>query len=141
VTLWTTSFDDLSSSDVSSEGEGAVGALAQGWGTLQSVPLSLPAFSSISFDVLLSTEQANPYWLGYAEVVLHAPSAGIYDQYVGQANFAGLTLGEYQTLTISLPPWVAPAFAGPTEGVSIRIVLNVPYNAPDAVLLDNRVLY
>jgi len=139
--LWTTTFGSLSSSPVCTEGTAAASVPASGYGNLESIPLDVGAFSHVSVDVFLPPDQANPWWYGYAELVVTAPSVGLYDAYVGQASFAGLPLGTYSTVTFDLPPDIATPLSSGASDVRLRVILNVPYNQAAPYLLDNIVLY
>ncbi len=123
------------------EGSAAASVPATGYGNLESIPLDVGAFSHVSVDVLLPLDQANPWWYGYAELVVTAPSVGLYDAYVGQVSFAGLPLDTYSTLTFDLPLHIATPLSNGASDVRLRIILNVPYNQVAPYLLDNIVLH
>ncbi len=84
----------------------------------------LPAGTRVAFDVMLPVEQANPYWLGDAQLFISIPSAGIYNAWLGYQSFAGFTTGAWHTVTFSLPSGVRAALAGSHADARLGIAFN-----------------
>jgi hypothetical protein len=92
--------------------------------------------SSLAFDLLIPTQQPNPYWIGAAQLYIDIPSANIYHLYIGQVELTPLPRGSFTTLSYVLPQSVRTAIAGTHSDVRINIALNVNAGTP-AHLLDN----
>ena len=120
---------ELSASDVASSGASSLEVEANGFTVVQSPELStadLPAATnSVSVDLFVGSNQPNPFWIGAIQFYVHAPSANIFNAYVGQIELTGITQDEFTTLTFDLPSRIANALAGSHDDVQLRYALNV----------------
>jgi hypothetical protein len=110
------------------EGCFAMGVEGSGYMTIES-PL-FPSddaghVSKLLVDLFVPTGQPNPYWLGSLQSFLECPSANLFNAYVGQVELTGRPIGQFSTLSFSLPPNVAGTLAGNWNDCKIRLGLNV----------------
>ena len=130
----------LSSSTTHTQGSKALGVNAQNYIEVNSVALSslTGVTSMLGLDVQLPTTQANPFWYGFVQLLISAPSKGLNNVYLGQQDLTGRPLAQYVPLTFSLPANVVTTLkAGGYSDFKIKIVVNVPYNASGTYLFDN----
>ena len=57
----------------------------------------------LGLDVRLPTTQANPFWYGFVQLLISAPSKGLNNVFLGQQELTGRPLAQYFPLTFSLP--------------------------------------
>ena len=76
----------LSSSTTHTQGSKALGVNAQNYIEVNSVALSslTGVTSMLGLDVQLPTTQANPFWYGFVQLLISAPSKGLNNVYLGQ---------------------------------------------------------
>ena len=91
----------------------------------------------VLLDILLPTQQPNPYWYGAVQMYVSAPSLSIYNAYLGQVELTGLPLNKWQTMAFQLTPQMAAQLSGTYSDLTFTIVLNVPDNQTASYLLDN----
>ncbi len=130
----------LSSSTTHTQGSKALGVNAQNYIEVNSVALSsLTGVSSmLGLDVQLPTTQANPFWYGFVQLLISAPSKGLSNVFLGQQELTGRPLAQYVPLTFSVPASVVTTLkAGGYSDFKIKIVVNVPFNASGTYLFDN----
>ena len=127
-----------------SDGNGSL-QLNPTYTNVQTPPLSTSEFPALtagfSVDLFVGSQQPNRYWVGSLQTYLHAPSANIYNRYLGQTQLTNVTQGEFVTHTFSFSPQVTAALAGNLEDVQLRFVLNVnggsgPYYLDNIQLLE-----
>ncbi len=100
-------------------------------GSLGSVgPLAL-------LDIMLPTQQANLGWFGSVQLFVNAPSVGINNAFLGQAELTGLPLATWQTLAFQLTDDQVTRLSGSYTDLTFRIALNVPFNETGHYLFDN----
>jgi hypothetical protein len=111
-----------------------------GWTEIQSVPFSSAGLGAptarVRLDLWIPPNQPNPFWVGQLQMVVSAPSAGVYSAYVGQAELTGLPHSTFSTIELTLPSQVAAVINSVHADVSIKIVLNVN-NGSGPYYLDN----
>lgn len=81
---------------------------------------------SVGFDLLLPTQQPNPWWYGTVALYLDAPSVGLYNRWIGLQDLTGLALDTFHRVELQLPEDVMTALQGPYSDLRIKVVLNVP---------------
>ncbi|HXJ19703.1 MAG TPA: kelch repeat-containing protein [Polyangia bacterium] len=102
--------------------------------SLASVPNPGPL---LLLDILLPTQQGNPSWYGTAQIYVNAPSAGIYNQFLGQVELTGLPLATWQTLAFHLTAGEVTALSGTYDDLTFTIALSTASNETGHYLLDN----
>jgi hypothetical protein len=113
---------------------------ARNYVALRSVKLSTLGADmgdTASWDIKLPTQQSNPDWYGATQLYAEIPSLGLYNAYIGQVELTGLPLGKWQTVSLQIPSNILDKLRGQYTDLVITVVLNVPYDAPGAYLLDN----
>lgn len=81
--------------------------------------------------------QEEQSWHGQVSVFLSAPSRNLYNAPVGTAEFAGLPLETYNTVTLAVPAWIRTALtSGAFSDLRVTIALNVAAGS-GRHLLDN----
>jgi hypothetical protein len=107
---------------------------ANGWTPITSIPLSSallrgaatsPNLAAVSFALEIPTTQPNPYWIGAAQMYISAPSANVYNAYLGQVELTGLPQGAFQRLNFTIPDYALHALTEDHNDVTFTIVLNV----------------
>jgi hypothetical protein len=96
------------------------------------------AGSKVAVDVLLPTQQPNPYYYGALQLFVSCPSRSVYNQYLGQVELTGSPLGVYRTLKFNLTDFVRNSLRGASyTDLTFTFALNSPANALGTYLLDN----
>jgi hypothetical protein len=129
---WTVSNGSGQFSPLSLNGSGSLSVNGTGWVTITSVPLSAadlrasagPDLSSVAYDLYIPLPQPNPSWIGATQMYLSAPSAGIYNAYLGQDELTGQPEQQFVTERFSVPTYAMPALTGTAKDVTLTIVLN-----------------
>jgi len=87
----------LQASTQHSQGTSSVKVSGMGFiGIRNSTPITKdehPAPAVVGYDVWVPTNPVNPNWHGDTQLYITAPSAGIYEQYLGQRSFQNLPKG------------------------------------------------
>jgi hypothetical protein len=91
----------------------------------------------VSVAIRLPFEQPNPFWFGDVQLILDAPSAGLFEHTVGVVGLTGLPLGQFVDLQFSLSQGTLDALDGEFDDLVIRLALNVPGNAVGPYRFDN----
>jgi hypothetical protein len=92
-------------------------------------------FGNLQISVKLST-MVNAYYYGSLQFYIEVPSLGLYNQWVGQLNLTGLSLGTWNTLSISIPSSLGSQLAGKTfSDLTVRMAVNIP-SGSGPVLFD-----
>jgi len=86
----------------------------------------------------LPTSQSNPYWLGSLEIFVERQSAGLFNAFVGQVDFAQ-PLGAWQTVRVQVPSDILAKIrdGGAYDDLVVRLALSVPEDAAAPYLIDN----
>lgn len=116
----------------------------QNWNPINSVPLStLAASPTLAIDVMLPTQQPNPYWFGAVQLYITCPSHNVYNDYLADVELTGMPVGVWNTLNFPLPlnnpspnGLLANLLASGYSDLFFTVVLNVPMPA-GTYLLDN----
>ncbi len=105
---------------------------------LVSLPLVTlgPVDAEISFDLRLPDVPANPYWGGAVQLVLDAPSLGMWSHHLGTAQLTGLPPGQFSTLGFPVSETVRGLLLENYSDLRFRLVWSVPSNA-GVFQLDN----
>jgi hypothetical protein len=135
--LW--SSPQLLLSSLHTEGQSSLALHGGGWMQIQSRALAKegPAPSVVGYDVRVPNNPSNPWWYGSTELSFDAPSAGIWGQFVGQAELTNLPRGQFKRVEFTLPPALATLLNRSYSDLRIRIVVNVSPNEPSDYLLDH----
>jgi len=88
-------------------------------------------------DILLPIQQGNPNWFGSVQLFVSAPSIGINNAFLGQAELTGLQLATWQTLGFQLTADQVTRLSGSYSDLTFTIALNVPFNETGHYLFDN----
>lgn len=121
------------------QGSQSLEVTAHGYVTLTSVNMTTPGAVGpvVLLDILLPTQQANPSWFGAVQLYVSAPSAGIYNAFLGQDELTGLPRATWQTLGFQLTSDLLSRLAGGPSDVTFTIAVNVPADETGHYLLDN----
>jgi len=122
------------------QGVSSLEVAAQNYAPLNSVPMSSigPVGPLVLLDLMLPTQQGNPFWFGAVQMFVSSPSQGINMAYLGQVELTGLPVATWQTLAFQLTSdLVTKLSTGTYSDLSFQIVLNVPFNETGHYLLDN----
>jgi hypothetical protein len=115
-------------------GDHAFSISAQGWTPVVSIPLGSALLrgaatstnlAAVSFALSIPTNQPNPFWIGAAQMYISAPSANIYNAYMGQVELTPLPEGQFVRLGFTIPDYALHALTENHPDVSFTIVLNV----------------
>ena len=137
---WSISQGTINLSEIRTEGSYGIEVSGGGYQELNSMVITTGNFSQVSeqikLDLLIGNNQPNPYWIG--EIKLHAncPSAGVYNQHIGQVNLTELHLEFVNTLFFDLPSEVQSALHNAHDDFSYTIILNTNENS-GPYILDN----
>lgn len=113
---------------------------ANGYTPIASTPLSTLSQVSpiLAVDVMLPSQQANPWWYGSAQIYLNGPSIGIYSVFLGQTELTGKPLNQWVTLTFPLTNDLVARLLRPGyTDLTITFVLNVAVPTTGSYLVDN----
>jgi RHS repeat-associated protein len=124
------------------EGAFALAVGARGFVTVRSVPVAFnaPVAASLTYDLMLPTQQPNPSWLGATQAYLECPTANVFNAYLGQTELTGLPLAQWRRISYVVPAEVRAQLAQGCPALTVTIVVNVPTNATGTYLLDNLAL-
>src|SRR6187551_2954082 len=96
----------LQQSSLHSEGASSIRLSGMGFiGIRNSTPITKdqhPAPAVVGYDVLIPTNQVNPSWHGDTQLYVTAPSAGIYEQYLGNRSLQNLPKGQFTRVEFPL---------------------------------------
>jgi len=134
LSAWSTSSGTLALSSVHVEGASSLAISGLGTATayVRSVPLQSFTFSTnqVSFQIMVPTQQPNPSWYGSVDLYVDAPSRNVYSGLIAHQELTGMPLGSFQTVTGTVPSWVANALgSGPVNDLSFRFAFTVPAGA------------
>lgn len=99
-------------------------------------------FSSVGtlalVDIFIPVNQPNPYWLGQVQMTASIPSAGLYGVDMGTVPLTGLSLGQWNTVTFSIPQSIRNTLLNGIAGGFFRIIADTPSNAPSITVNNFR---
>jgi hypothetical protein len=141
-TLWTPSYGGTAATTASStdhvEGQFSMSLVPNNYTEIETGNLSqsvATGFGNLQISVKLST-MVNAYYYGSLQFYIEVPSLGLYNQWVGQLNLTGLSLGTWNTLSISIPSSLGSQLAGKTfSDLTVRMAVNIP-SGSGPVLFD-----
>jgi hypothetical protein len=138
--LWSTTAS-TSMSTTATVGTTAQKVCGTGFRTLESPTFNPRTFSWISrrlaVDVRIPTNMPNPYWLGAVQVTYLNRSKAV-TQFLGQVELTGLGLGEWTTVSFTLPDSVYQALQVDAGGTSIQVAINADLaGGGECFLFDN----
>ena len=134
VQAWSASGGTIASTTVHSEGTAALSVTPNGYTVLTSAALS--TLSSTSPTLSLDFRPSSSLAWGQVQLVVDAPSRGLYSAYVGQASVQGLPANTFSRLDFVVPPSVLQALSGSYSDLRFQLSINVPQGS-GAVVLDN----
>lgn len=91
----------------------------------------------LSFDLLLPDIDPEPSWRGATQLLVSAPSQGLYNAYLGQVELTGLAPGVFNRVQFTVPQDVLEKLRGQYSDAFFSIVLNVPNDPGAEYILDN----
>jgi hypothetical protein len=90
----------------------------------------------VRYDLFVPSPAPNPFWVGFTQLYVSCPSAGINHQYIGQLELTGLPTNTWRTVSLALPAQVLTALKSNRNDFSIQIAINAP-SAVQGFALDN----
>jgi hypothetical protein len=137
TTDWSAPNGMLGQSTTRTQGSKALSVSPNGWTELTSVPLSSlgPVQTSLKVDV------RKPAATGWGEVraIVVSPSLGIAWGDLGGKAMSTLPVGQYSTLSFTLPTNIRNALGGSYSDLRVKIVVNGP-TLSSPYLVDNIVI-
>jgi len=91
--------------------------------------------TTLELQLWLSDPQPNPYWLGSLDAFISAPSAGIYNAYLGHVELTGHATQEWNAVSFELDEATRTWLSGDVTDAQLALAVNTPSDAP-SVLLD-----
>lgn len=80
--------------------------------------------STLAVDVFVPSPRASQYWLGQVQAYLNCPSAGVWGQWLGQAELTDLFDGEWNTVRMPLPANAVGALSSNANDCSLRFTID-----------------
>ncbi|HEX9622126.1 MAG TPA: carbohydrate binding domain-containing protein [Polyangiaceae bacterium] len=137
---WTASAGTLTATSDAEQGTGALAWSGGGYVELSSAPLSTlgGGDASVTYRLKVPLAQSNPDWLGQTQLIVDAPSQGIQHQFVQAVELTGnVELGAFNTIAFTLPENIANVLGNDYDDLRIKLVLNVPFDAPGSYVFDD----
>ncbi len=78
----------------------------------------------VGFDVWIPSAQLNPNWHGDTQLSIDAPSAGIYQQYLGYRSFQDLPKDQFVRVEFPVADWIRNALDN-TNYTDLRFVISI----------------
>jgi hypothetical protein len=78
----------------------------------------------LGVDIFIPNAQKNPWWVGDAQLFWSAPSANVYNQYLGRADLTQLPRGNYSTISFALPGTAQNLMANLPGDASFTLAIN-----------------
>jgi RHS repeat-associated protein len=121
-----------------SEGAFSLALTGGGWMEITSRALSkeLPAPNVIGYDVRVAPSPINPQWYGTTQLFLNAPSAGIFNQFVGHAELTPLPPGHFQRVEFTVPAALRTKLNANYTDLQLKIAVNVSNGEPASYRVD-----
>ena len=138
----TQGFPIVSQSEDRTQGLAAIAVNPGGWTVLESRlvgPLSgINQAFSLDVKLPLDAHAANPNWSGSLQLLLSAPSVGLWNRWVQAVELRSLLVGQFQTIRFALPQDVLDALEGESfYDLVFSLVFNVPEGVTGQYTLDN----
>jgi len=131
---WSVSGGAIASTGVHSEGSAALSVTTNGYTQLNSAALSTLSSTSPTLSVDFRPSAALAW--GQVQLVVDAPSRGLYSAYLGQVSVQGLPVNTFSRLDFNVPPSVLQALTGSYSDLRFQLSINIPQGS-GAVVLDN----
>jgi hypothetical protein len=131
---WTATGGSIASTSVHSQGSSALSVTPNGYTQLTSAALS--TLSSVNATLSLDFRPSSALAWGQVQLVVDAPSRGLYSAYVGQVSVQGLPANVFSKLDFTLTSQQLQALGGSYADLRFKIAVNVP-SGSGAVVLDN----
>jgi hypothetical protein len=81
--------------------------------------------AAVSFALNIPPNQPNQFWTGAAQMYISAPSANVFNAYMGQVELTSLPQGQFVRVGFTIPDYALHALTEDHPDVSFTIVLNV----------------
>lgn len=81
--------------------------------------------SRLSVYVRVPSDQPNPYWVGAMQAYISAPSANLYNAYLGQVELTEFPIDSFWKASFALPSQVLTMLGGDYNDVELKFALNV----------------
>lgn len=124
--------------DRTTDGAAALGVTGRGYSVVTSRAFSTTELRTVGtemgLDVYIPDPQPNPYWIGQVQLFLTCPTAGINNQFLGQADLTYLFHDEFNTITIPLSSATRSALLRSYSNCRFSIVLNVNNGSGEFVI-------
>jgi len=126
-------------SDATTEGAFSLALDPSGYVTIKSQPVTVRSAitGSVSYDLFVPSNQANPYWFGATQLYFDCPSRSVYNAFVGQAELTGLETDSFNQIRFAIPEWTLAELRNGCTDLSFSIAMNVPSDERGTYLLDN----
>lgn len=115
------------------EGSASMQVAGNGWQQFKSIDMNTEDInetsSTMNLDIYVGATQSNPYWTGEVQFYIYCPSAGIFNQYVGNALLTSLQHNTFSTVSFTLPNNVMQALSGSHNDFSISFSLNTNHGS------------
>lgn len=131
---WSASGGALATTSIHSQGSAALSVTTNGYTELTSVALSTLSSPNATLSLDFRPPSTLPW--GQAQLVIDAPSRGLYSSYVGQVSVQGLPASTFSRLDFTLSSQQLQALSGSYSDLRFKLALNVPQGT-GAVVLDN----
>jgi hypothetical protein len=94
--------------------------------------------SGLALDMVIPTQQPNPSFIGSVQLLVNAPSRGLFNRFLGQVELTGLPRGSFQTLRFPVSDSVRTALRNATfSDLTFTVALNAPSGATGTYVFDN----
>lgn len=136
---WSASTGGVSLSTTASQGSYSLAVHPNDYTVYTSSPISSTGpIEHVSFDIRLPAYGIFFFWKGDAQMFIECPSQGVYNQYMGYVNLNPLSSEVWHTIQFSSSEEVNNLLRGKTyHDLTLKIVLNVPFNIGGQYYLDN----
>lgn len=130
----------ITASTIHDQGAFSLAVNARGYVPIRSVALSTLGATigaTVKYDIMLPTQQPNPFWFGNTQLFVNLPSQGVFNQFVGEVELTGLPLNQFVTVQMTLPTNLLTALRATYTDLQVTVVVNVASNATGTYRLDN----
>ena len=94
--------------------------------------------SAFAVDLLLPTQQPNPFYFGALQLYVSVPSRNVHNEFLGNVDLTGRPLNVFRTARFTITSAARQALAGATfADMTITVALNAPFGAKGTYILDN----
>src|SRR5664280_8775 len=92
----------------------------------------------MSFDIMLPSQQPNPYWFGTLQIFMNCPSRGIYNAFLQQVELTGKPVNTWTPVTFAVTnDEISKLLTTGYSDLTFTVVLNVPTPDAGTYLIDN----